>query len=97
MSHSNNESILLECVLIILRLFCNTIFLNATKNGNKISSSNANKHSLINDNPAGGVSVESLDDSNNGETPRKKLKRIHFQPHQSAFQNTSNNFILFLG
>jgi hypothetical protein len=98
MSHSNNKSILLECVLIILRLFCNTIFLNGTKNGNKISSSNAHKHTLINDNPAvGGIGVENLDDSNNGETPRKKLKRIHFQPQQLAFQNSSNNSILFLG
>lgn len=95
-SNSRNDSIVLECVLIILRLFCNSIFINTTlkittiKNDNKINTigtSNANKHSLI--------GRENLDDLNNDETPRKKAKRIHFQPQQLAFQNASKNFKLF--
>ena len=101
MSHSNNDSILLECVLIILRLFCNTIFLNTTaksttiKSENKINTigpSHANKHGLIHD-KLSSVGIENSEDSNNNdETPRKKAKRIHFQPQQLAFQNSSKKF-----
>ena len=93
---NNNNSILLESALIVLRLFCSSIFSNMTstakENVNTLIPNATTKSSLSSDKPQN-IYVDNLDELNNGETPRKKPKRIHVQ-HQLQNQSSSKTHFI---